>query len=342
MAFAATRAVVFAIFALLGLVAAGCTTSREGFKNGAIAPKDFFSDTAEGRSLDAKLEAGLDELKGLKGASVTASLEQRAESYASIFNAFSQDFRAAINAYYNGLVFAGGDVAARHSALPDYNRLVNYAHDRATKFQTFSLLVDAYKAKPDPQQLDKLGEAMKVLLSETAAAYPGDPKDVTPLRTQAATIEVGGLDKFRSDLIDLPKAELWDFAPDNSARLRTKFSVSGKSRITGNFDKTPFMERDRAAQIELLNVDDDGAQAFACAVKSDIGVDLIDGALKIGTDGDRSEGGVRCRADGNTFVIHRADVRDRGYYLAWRGATMTKEEFDRRYPGAEILLILTP
>ncbi len=127
--------------------------------------------------------------------------------------------------------------------------------------------------------------------------------------------------------------ETWLNHPDGTASIDMPIALSGETRITNNIDKTPFTNGTQKVKFTLKNVDDAGRKAFAAHVKSDVA---------FGADGDRHLDDSIQATDGAVIVLDQAVSKDAAYYLAWRGQTMTKEEFGRRYPNVVIVLEIVP
>jgi len=324
---------------VLALVMIGGCATGGGYEKdaggGAPRPVDFFTDTQAGRDLGARFNVSLGTLESLSDISASAEFNDRVVQYANVFNSATQDLRAAINAHFNGFVFAGGTSEQRYKHLPEYGRLVNYAHRRSSALQGFQMLVDAYKINPDPTTLDKLGGCLKELLQDAATDFPGKEDQVAPVTAHIQRIEIGGIDRVMDNVLgnsEHPR-DLWQYYEDGSASVIVPLRLSGMTRVTNNIDKSPFMQQHRRTHFELLNVDEAGRQAFRAAMKSDV---------QLASDGNRQVDDNERITHGSEIWIERAAGMDRAYYLAWRGETMTKEEFARRYPGAEIKITLHP
>lgn len=311
------------------LVAIGCSPNgfRESPKDPIINPDSFFSDVTEGENLEAGLKASASNLQAIEGVSAEATLKSTAVSYANLFDAYSKDLRAAINAAYNGYVSAsrrpGASAADSIEANRNYNDLVHFAVDLTGKLRGIQNLTDAYKLSPSKEGLIALGDQIKELLDASERKVPSTPSYES------------GIDKLRNDLLggsEHPRS-MWQFNEDASATIVVPIILSGDTRVTDNIDKTPFMERNRSVLFEILNVEASGREAFLANVKSDV---------PSNGDGDRQVDDSIRISHGATLLIERAEDKDRAYYLAWRGTTMTKEEFWRRFPHAEVRLTVLP
>lgn len=305
---------------------------REGFeeapRDAVVAPQDFFSDTTEGRSLEAALDARVDDLQALGSASVSAEMRDRSLSYADLFDAYSKDLRGSINAAYNGYISAtrrpGVSSEDAREAKSQYDESLRYSTQLTAKLRAFELLTTAAKPTPTAEDLDVLGREMRALFADTAGHYPATIEYVTK-------VEVGGLDRVMDNVLgNEPPAGVWEYAQNGSVRIDLPIRLSGETRITDNIDLTPFLNASQPVRFELLKVDDVGKTAFHSYMKSDI---------PLGSDGNRVEG-EKNPGDGDTVTIKQAQGPDRAYYLAWRGTTMTKEEFAKRYPDAVVRLTI--
>lgn len=289
---------------------------------GLVAPttKDFFQDTQEGRELDASLKLAL---KGLQDSgSVTADsvLKEKVVVLADVFDAYNRDLRTFLQSaymkYLTGMSQASTNPALQQSLSEGHDRIVDLAQRRIAQLRALEVQAKAYAAHPSQAGLADLGTSLRAMFADHRDAPPAD-----------------GLSRLVRAALDVPPTDVWQYEDKDRATMRVPLTLSGEIRITGNIDKTPFMGRQRDVTLTLENVDPAGIQAFAAHVKTDV---------PLGPDGSAHLDPTAKVYCGRTAAVRRLGAHDGSPYLAWRGETMTKEEFARRYPKAVIVLTVSP
>jgi hypothetical protein len=281
---------------------------------------NFFQDTDEGRNLDASLNTAMSSLQGSQKASVDAKMKDEVTKFTQAFDSYNRDLRTSLQSAYNGLI-AGLSVTANNpdgqsKVLDQYNQIIDLASKRTSQLRALNTQLNAYLAQPSPEGLEDLGKSLRAMFA-----------------TEENRSQADGLSRLIDDALGNSHHPLgvWMYNSGGTGRIELPFSISGETRITGNIDKTPFMQRMRNVRLTLRNVDDAGIAAFQAHVKTDI---------DFAPDGDGQLDGTKNMGNNDTILVRQANGDDQAYYLAWRGATMTKEEFKRRYPDTVIVLEL--
>lgn len=339
-----SRSVVTLSFVMVSLVVAGCSS---GYKvaggdgkstpNGVVVPNgSFFEDDPAGREFSVQLDATASQLTKIAtdpnlGAKVGTSVKQ----FSELFDQLSVDLRSTYQASYHGLV-AGLSVSKSPEVtrvlLLRYQDLIERASARTVALRAVSAQIKSLATSPSETALASVHASIRELVKASAGA-----KETTVDPKALGT----GIPRYADELagVKVNGEYLWALPADGSASLVVPIESTGETRITGMLDKTPFMTRERTLTCTLINVDAEGLKAFRAFMKSNIPFDL---ASLSGEDGNR-------HVDPNSYVlpdqpvrVQQVGPRDASYYLAWRGNTMSREEFTRRYPSAMLKLELAP
>ncbi|MEA2733997.1 MAG: hypothetical protein QOE14_448 [Humisphaera sp.] len=295
-----------------------------------VVVRQFFQDTDEGRNLDAAIKSTASALEDSAKLTADVSLKETAQKYANAFDGYTKDLRSNLQAQFNTLIAVMPQFTSEDKKLEltkETQRLMDRTSRRTAQLRAIKDAVDAYKVKPTPEGLTEIGQLIRDLLS--AANEAGETK------LSANDVPVDGLARVMNNVLGNShhKLETWSYQANGAATIDMPLAVSGDSRITNNIDKSPFMQRTRKMKITVLNAGDDGKRAFAAHLKSDV---------NLGGDGDRQVNDKVNVQDGQEFEADQAVEKDVAYYLAWRGGSMTKEEFAKRYPMAVFRIELQP
>jgi hypothetical protein len=293
-----------------------------------IVPREFFQDSQVGKDFAAALKVTAGQLFGATNVGADLTLNRTAKLYAEEFDAYTRDLRTTEHANYNGFIAAlsaAESAEERMKYKAQYDEIVKETTERTGQLRALQLQVKAYIEHPTTNGLISVGENVRDIIA--ASQRTGQAK-MSPERVS------DGIAQLRNDLLgnSEPPRRFWRMNKDKTGSVAVPLRLSGQTRITDNIDLTPFMQGPRRVKLTLRNVDSAGQSEFACRVKSDRPFE----------DGDPQGFNSKNLTHGAIVTINRSEKDDKAYYLAWRGETMTKEEFQRRYPKTEFFLELQP